>query len=71
MQMDENEAFCSAMNPTLKPPINATSFIIANDTTGRSSVRTTKNSIFFYRHLMPSRKRAECEDCVVELGSER
>lgn len=47
MQMDENEAFCSAMNPTLKPPINATSFIIANDTTGRSSVRTTKNSISF------------------------
>ena len=47
IQMDDDEAFYSAINTTISPPINTTSLFMANGTSDRSSVSTAKNSIFF------------------------
>ena len=43
MQMDDNQTFYSAINTTISPPLTATSFVVANNITARSSVSTAKN----------------------------
>ena len=70
MQMDDNEALYSAINTTISPLINATSFVIANDITDRRSVSTAKNTRFFTVISCCEEKEPECEECVFQLGSE-